>query len=147
MKKKPFNFSSFLSSVFLWLFCIGIPAFCLIGLPVISFFREVLPSKKANVSAAEKTITVIQTVPSTTTPRPTSAPKSNNYSSSSANFFGTVSDTQKRSWMDDEKTVYVSVSGHRIHLYSDCSGMRNYYEMTYGEACEHGYDHCQKCFG
>lgn len=42
--------------------------------------------------------------------------------------------------------VYVSRSGHLIHLRSDCSGMQYYTEMTYAAACAAGYGHCSKCF-
>lgn len=44
------------------------------------------------------------------------------------------------------RTVYVSQSGGKIHLRSNCSGMKYYNTMTYGEACERGYTHCKKCF-
>lgn len=54
--------------------------------------------------------------------------------------------TPPRSGYGLEMTVYVSKSGGKIHIRSNCSGMKNYYTMTYGEACEHGYSHCQKCF-
>lgn len=45
-----------------------------------------------------------------------------------------------------DRTVYVSRSGHKIHLHSDCSGMMYYVSMTYKEACEAGYSHCSRCF-
>lgn len=45
-----------------------------------------------------------------------------------------------------DRTVYVSRSGHKIHLHSDCSGMMYYVSMTYEEACEAGYEHCSRCF-
>lgn len=48
--------------------------------------------------------------------------------------------------IDIFRTVYVSRSGHKIHLNSGCSGMKYYDEMTYGEACAAGYAHCLKCF-
>lgn len=42
-------------------------------------------------------------------------------------------------------TVYVSNNG-KIHLKSNCSGMKNYTTMTLGEAENRGYDECSKCF-
>ena len=42
-------------------------------------------------------------------------------------------------------TVYVSNSG-KIHLKSDCSGMKSYSTMTLGEAEHMGYEECSKCF-
>lgn len=42
-------------------------------------------------------------------------------------------------------TVYVSRSG-KIHSVSDCSGMKNYTEMTLGEADGKGYDYCSNCW-
>lgn len=48
-------------------------------------------------------------------------------------------------WVDMEDTVYISSTG-KIHLRSDCSGMKSYDEMTYEEACEAGYEHCSRCF-
>lgn len=43
-------------------------------------------------------------------------------------------------------TVYVSKSGKKIHRSSTCSGMRNYWTMTYDEAVAQGYDHCNTCY-
>lgn len=45
-----------------------------------------------------------------------------------------------------DRTVYVSNSGKKIHLISDCSGMKNYTTMTLGEAEAHGYAYCSRCF-
>lgn len=44
-----------------------------------------------------------------------------------------------------DTTVYVSNSG-KVHLKSNCSGMKNYTEMTLGEADSRGYEYCQKCW-
>lgn len=46
--------------------------------------------------------------------------------------------------MDPERIVYVSNNGI-IHVESDCSGMKNYTEMTLEEADAAGYDYCSKC--
>lgn len=54
--------------------------------------------------------------------------------------------TTPRAGIDLSRTVYVSTSGGKIHLRSNCSGMKYYDTMTYGEACERGYVHCKKCF-
>lgn len=43
-------------------------------------------------------------------------------------------------------TVYVSKSGKKIHCVSDCSGMRYYWEMSYDDAVEAGYDFCKVCY-
>lgn len=63
----------------------------------------------------------------------------------SSDFFSSHSTTPKSS-IDANRTVYVSRSGHKIHLKPDCSGMKYYDEMTYGIACALGYAHCSKCF-
>lgn len=42
-------------------------------------------------------------------------------------------------------TVYVSNSG-KIHSISNCSGMKNYREMTLGEAEAKGYEYCKNCW-
>ncbi|MCD8322250.1 MAG: hypothetical protein LUC89_05110 [Oscillospiraceae bacterium] len=42
--------------------------------------------------------------------------------------------------------VYVSQSSHKIHLRSNCSGMKNYTTMTLGEAESRGYEYCSNCF-
>ena len=54
-------------------------------------------------------------------------------------------ETEPELWMDINDTVYVSNTG-KIHLSPDCSGMKNYDEMIYEEACEAGYEHCSRCF-
>jgi micrococcal nuclease len=46
----------------------------------------------------------------------------------------------------DSTTVYVSKSGKKIHLKSDCSGMKNYTTMTLAEADANGYARCSRCF-
>ncbi|MCD8050070.1 MAG: hypothetical protein LUE89_00115 [Clostridiales bacterium] len=46
----------------------------------------------------------------------------------------------------DSTTVYVSYSGNKIHLRSNCSGMKNYKTMTYTEAKASGADECKNCF-
>lgn len=66
-------------------------------------------------------------------------------SSSSASSASTYKTTPYASY-SLEMTVYVSNSGHKIHRRSNCSGMKYYTEMSYGEACERGYTHCSKCF-
>ncbi|MBO7667065.1 MAG: hypothetical protein J6T26_01260 [Firmicutes bacterium] len=48
--------------------------------------------------------------------------------------------------MDPYRTVYVSRNGV-IHLESDCSGMKNYTEMTLEEADAGGYEYCSRCIG
>ena len=47
--------------------------------------------------------------------------------------------------VSDSTTVYVSRNG-KIHLCSDCSGMKYYSTMTYGQAVSRGYKKCDKCF-
>lgn len=44
-----------------------------------------------------------------------------------------------------DTTVYVSNSG-KIHLKSNCSGMKNYTEMTLGNADSRGYEYCKNCW-
>uniref|UniRef100_A0AAU8B5R4 Uncharacterized protein n=1 Tax=Dulem virus 33 TaxID=3145751 RepID=A0AAU8B5R4_9CAUD len=43
-------------------------------------------------------------------------------------------------------TVYVSDRSHTIHSVSDCSGMKNYTEMTLGDADSKGYNYCPNCW-
>ena len=45
-----------------------------------------------------------------------------------------------------EKTVYVSKSGKKIHNNPKCSGMKYYWEMSYNEAVYAGYDFCENCY-
>ena len=44
-----------------------------------------------------------------------------------------------------ERTVYVSKSGGKIHSIPYCSGMKYYYEMSYSDAVNKGYDFCENC--
>lgn len=43
-------------------------------------------------------------------------------------------------------TVYVSNRSNTIHSQHDCSGMKNYREMTLGEADAKGYKYCDMCW-
>ena len=60
--------------------------------------------------------------------------KDNNSYNSSAN----TSDRYAR-------TVYVSKSGKKVHSIPNCSGMKYYYEMSYSDAVNKGYDFCENC--
>ena len=42
--------------------------------------------------------------------------------------------------------VYVSNSGKKIHSVNNCSGMKNYTEMTLGQAVDRGYKQCSNCW-
>ena len=42
--------------------------------------------------------------------------------------------------------VYVSEKSSTIHRIHDCSGMKNYREMTVAEADAKGYDYCPHCW-
>jgi len=53
--------------------------------------------------------------------------------------------TEPKSWIDLDRTVYVS-RNNKIHLNSSCSGMKYFTEMTYGDACAAGCFHCRTCF-
>jgi len=46
--------------------------------------------------------------------------------------------------MDPQTTVYVSRNGV-IHFKHDCSGMKNYTEMTLEKADKAGYKYCEHC--
>lgn len=72
----------------------------------------------------------------------TSSAKSSSSNSSGASDGG----TKQKSWVNSTRTIYVSRSGHKIHLKSNCSGMKYYDEMSYKDACAAGYAHCLKCF-
>lgn len=54
--------------------------------------------------------------------------------------------TKMKAGYAEDRTVYVSTNGRKIHLRRNCSGMKYYSEMTYEEACERGYSHCSNCF-
>lgn len=43
-------------------------------------------------------------------------------------------------------TVYVSKSGKKIHSIPNCSGMKNYWEMSYDDAVKAGYSFCKNCY-
>lgn len=46
---------------------------------------------------------------------------------------------------ESESTVWVSKSGKKYHLSSQCSGMKNPRKMTLDEALSHHYTPCSKC--
>ena len=46
----------------------------------------------------------------------------------------------------NERTVYVSKSGKKIHRNKNCSGMKYYWEMSYSDAVDAGYDFCNNCY-
>lgn len=71
---------------------------------------------------------------------------SSNSNSSSRNTTNQSWITQPKSWVNLDRTVYISERSHTINLNSGCSGMRNYFSMTYGDACAAGYAHCRTCF-
>lgn len=58
---------------------------------------------------------------------------------------GTTSSGSASSGISANTKVYVSNSG-TIHTRSNCSGMKNYTTMTYGEAKAKGYTECKNCF-
>lgn len=70
---------------------------------------------------------------STPTPTPTPTPEP---ASTPTMIRGHSSDT----------IVYVSNSSSTIHSVHDCSGMKNYREMTLGEADARGYKYCPNCW-
>ena len=42
--------------------------------------------------------------------------------------------------------VYVSDRSHTIHRKANCSGMKNYFELTLADADSRGYSYCSKCW-
>ena len=46
-----------------------------------------------------------------------------------------------------ERIVYVSKSGHKIHKNANCSGMKHSTSMTYKQAIDAGYFKCMNCYG
>lgn len=46
---------------------------------------------------------------------------------------------------NDSDTVYISRTG-KIHIFNNCSGMKYYEEMEFGEAKDEGYVLCKLCF-
>lgn len=100
------------------------------------------PSRSAQSASTSYTAPIVTSAPrpaatsrpaSTPKPKATATPKSTTYK------------TKPKKGYDLERTVYVSRTG-KIHLRSNCSGMKNSDPMTYAEACERGYVHCQNCF-
>ena len=50
------------------------------------------------------------------------------------------------SWVDPDQIVYVSNKSHTIHESHYCSGMKNYFEMTFRDAVDAGYSFCMNCW-
>lgn len=59
---------------------------------------------------------------------------------------GTTADPEKIWGYDANSTVYVSNRSNTIHRVSDCSGMKNYREMTLAQAVSHDYAKCKNCW-
>ena len=99
------------------------------------------PSASAVVSAysSVKSVTCKKAA-STTTAAATALPTDDTSGSTSA---GTAPTSVS---YDQNTTVYVSTSGHKTHLRSNCSGMKNYFTTTLGEADAQGYVRCKVCF-
>lgn len=89
--------------------------------------RDPEPSPSPEPIRAVATAVPEPTAPPTATPEPTPTPYLIHY-------------------MDPYRTVYVSRNGV-IHVESDCSGMKNYTEMTLEEADAAGYEYCSRCIG
>ena len=95
---------------------------------------------------------------------PTAAPTSVPISDTSAYSVGNISSMGASDWASTatvapastteltyngypaSTTVYVSNSGHKIHLRNNCSGMKYYSEMSLGTAISNGYEKCKNCF-
>ncbi len=91
-------------------------------------------------SAAVQTTSIVQTVTSVTTTYNSSA------ATVSASAMTTAATTEPV--VIEEKiavTVYVSNSG-KYHSKCDCSGMKNYTEMSLDEAIDAGHVACKKCW-
>ena len=143
----------------------------ILGLVLLSFFT-LLPvlSEEEESSSPEKAYVSSQEAPaqsyaysgsSSSSSSGRSSSSSSNSSSGSSSSGDTLLDAYLRRQGESQETaykttpiagysldmtVYVSISGGKIHRRSNCSGMKNYNTMTYGEACEKGYVHCKKCF-
>lgn len=73
----------------------------------------------------------------------TSAGSNQRKASTSSGNSGTAKPISRTS---GDTTVYVSNSANKIHSMHDCSGMKNYREMTKSEADSHGYKYCKDCW-
>ncbi len=99
--------------------------------PSYTYTQPTTASSQASLSTAKPTVKPTATAK----PKPTATQKPN----------AAVYKTTPRDGIDLTRTVYVSRNG-KIHLRDNCSGMIYSTAMSYGEACEKGYDHCKKCF-
>ena len=101
-----------------------------------------LPAESPTVTAKPKATAKPTAKPTATpapspsaSPAPTASPTPSPEATPTRYIHGVSADT----------IVYVSQNG-KIHRRSNCSGMKTYTEMTLGEAAEHDYDYCSKCW-
>lgn len=82
----------------------------------------------------------------TATPRPTNTPRPTPSPSPVPTEAPEPTPTPYKIWgFYPDTTVFVSNSG-KIHLDSDCSGMKNYTTMTLESAYNAGYEKCERCW-
>lgn len=93
--------------------------------------RAVSEALGLNVEWDGANFTVKLAEPGYTSPAPTQAPSGN---------YGPHRDRSP------DTVVYVSNRSHTIHSVHDCSGMKNYKEMTIADAEAKGYEYCPNCW-
>lgn len=95
-----------------------------------------LPSESPTVTAKPTAKPTAAPSPSpSASPTPTPSPTPSPEATPTRYIHGVRADT----------IVYVSENA-KIHRKKNCSGMKTYKEMTIGEADEHDYDYCSKCW-
>lgn len=92
-------------------------------------------------AAPERSVVVTEAPAPTNTPKPTPVPTSTPEPTATPEPTPTP---YRIRGMDPERIVYVSKNGV-IHFKHDCSGMKNYTEMTLEKAVEAGYKYCEHC--
>lgn len=123
---------------------------CLLWAVIVTLLLGLIGSCGGNSESTEPTPTEapIVTEAPTATPRPTDTPDPNATAEPTNTPKPTSAPTAKPAMYHGiygTRTVYISSSG-KIHLKSDCSGMKSYKEMTMEKAVNSGYSTCGRCF-